>query len=1090
MRRNIGKNFITFFSAVLIMLLQLAGTAHAQLVWKGHTWNETTGGMAGVAQGNPANISVDANGYLHLTITNRNGTYTASEMFTQDNIGFGTYQYWIQGAVDNMDKSTVLGLFPYGPAAGIGADGENELDIELSHWNNGGCTTNPNCNADFTYYPSTGNKAVGPTEDDFIFSLNGGTLLTARLEWSSTSVTGTLMSGLQPIGTTQNVLRTFTLAPSDYTVRIPQTALPLGINLWSYQSLPASNQEVIIQDFQFVPQGSADFGFSATPASRTVTAGNGTTYTASASPLNGFTGTVSLTVSGLPPGAGASFNPASISGGSGSSTLNVSSSNTTPAGNYTLTVTGSSGSLSHSSTVALVVNPAVVPGFAVSASPSSQMVTAGSGTSYSATVSAVNGFTGAVALSASGLPAGASVSFSPASVTGSGTSTMSLTTSASTGAGAYTLTITGTSGSVSHAATVTLIVNAAPAPNFTLSASPSSQTVTVGSGTSYTAAVNAVNGFTGAVALSASGLPAGASVSFNPATVTGSGNSTVNVTTSGSTLAGTYTLTLTGVSGTLSHTTTVTLVVNPVGGSPTNIAPNGKGYIWHTLPSQTGTNNQTAATGINDGNLTVGVNADTAGEPSQNQYEAGGIIFTTAQSGITQVNFINGQIDTYGNGNFEQNLALQTYNGTAWSNVAGWTLSPAYPYTTAAGGVTYSFTGAALNGVLGVRVVGLLRCSCLDNSWSWIVNEVQIYASASSNFSLSASPASLTVTAGSGTSYTATVSAVNGFTGAVAFSASGLPTGASASFNPASVNGSGTSTVSVTTSSSTPAGMYTLTLTGTSGSLTHSATVTLVVNAAPVPNFTFSASPSSQTVTVGGGTSYTATVSPVNGFTGAVAFSASGLPTGVSATFNPTSVNGSGTSTVSVTTSGSTLAGTYALTLTGSSGSVTHSASVTLVVNPVAGTPVYQINSGGPVVAPFAADAYFTGGTADVTTGGTVDTSAVTNPAPEPVYDTERWGPFTYTVPSLTPAASYTVRLHFAEIYWTAAGQRSFNVLINGTQVLTNFDIIAAAGAAKKAIVKQFTATANGSGQIVVQYTAGVNSNDNNPKSSAIEIIH
>ena len=141
-------------------------------------------------------------------------------------------------------------------------------------------------------------------------------------------------------------------------------------------------------------------------------------------------------------------------------------------------------------------------------------------------------------------------------------------------------------------------------------------------------------------------------------------------------------------------------------------------------------------------------------------------------------------------------------------------------------------------------------------------------------------------------------------------------------------------------------------------------------------------------------------------------------------------------------------------------------------------------------MSPFAADKYFTGGNPDVTTGGTVDTSAVTNPAPEPVYDTERWGPFTYTVPGLTPGASYTVRLHFAEIYWTAVGQRSFNVLINGTQVLTNFDIIAAAGAAKKAIVKQFTATANASGQIVVQYTAGVNSNDNNPKSSAIEIIH
>jgi len=218
--------------------------------WKGHKWKITNGGMAGVAQGNPANVSVDASGYLHLSIVNRGGTYTASEMFTTDNLGFGTYQWQIDGAVDNMDKTTVLGLFPYGPAAGIGADGENELDIEFSQWNN----TCGGCDADFTFFPSTGNKAVGPQTDNFNFTLSGGTLVTARLVWSSTSVTGTIMSGLQPIGTTQNVLQTFTYSPADSAVRIPQVALPLGMNFWCFQSLPASNQEVIIRDFQFVPQ--------------------------------------------------------------------------------------------------------------------------------------------------------------------------------------------------------------------------------------------------------------------------------------------------------------------------------------------------------------------------------------------------------------------------------------------------------------------------------------------------------------------------------------------------------------------------------------------------------------------------------------------------------------------------------------------------------------------------------------------------------------------------------------------------------------------------------------------------------------------
>ncbi|MHB1865672.1 MAG: LamG domain-containing protein [Acidobacteriaceae bacterium] len=222
------------------------------LVWKGHTWNITNGGMAGVAQGNPANVSIDQNGYVHLQIVGSGGTYTASEMFSQDNMGYGAYQWVIQGSIDNMDKSTVLGLFPYGPAAGIGKDGENELDIEFSKWNNTLCSGA--CNADFTFYPSTGNIGLGPTEKDFNINLNGGTLTTARLAWTSTSVTGTVMSGLQPIGTTANVLETWTFAPSDYAARIPQQPLPVGMNLWSFKVLPASNQEVVLQDFQFIPQ--------------------------------------------------------------------------------------------------------------------------------------------------------------------------------------------------------------------------------------------------------------------------------------------------------------------------------------------------------------------------------------------------------------------------------------------------------------------------------------------------------------------------------------------------------------------------------------------------------------------------------------------------------------------------------------------------------------------------------------------------------------------------------------------------------------------------------------------------------------------
>ena len=98
--------------------------------------------------------------------------------------------------------------------------------------------------------------------------------------------------------------------------------------------------------------------------------------------------------------------------------------------------------------------------FSLAALPLSQPVTAGYSTSYTVTVAASNGFVGNVSLGASGLPAGASASFSPTSVSGgSGTSMLTVSTSGSTAAGSYTLMVTGTSGSLSHTANVTLVVS-------------------------------------------------------------------------------------------------------------------------------------------------------------------------------------------------------------------------------------------------------------------------------------------------------------------------------------------------------------------------------------------------------------------------------------------------------------------------------------------------------------------------------------------------------------------------------------------------------------------------------------------------------
>jgi|GEM_PF-476877 len=153
---------------------------------------------------------------------------------------------------------------------------------------------------------------------------------------------------------------------------------------------------------------------------------------------------------------------------------------------------------------------------------------------------------------------------------------------------------------------------------------------------------------------------------------------------------------------------------------------------------------------------------------------------------------------------------------------------------------------------------------------------------------------------------------------------------------------------------------------------------------------------------------------------------------------------------------------------------------------PGPGTPVLQIDAGSSsAVAPFIADTDYDSGTT-FSSSATIATSGVTNAAPAAVYQTVRWNTaFTYTLPGLTAGASYTVRLHFVELSFTASGQRTFNVAINGTSVLSNFDIFAQVGQ-NKALVKDFTATANASGQIIVAFSHGT---ADNPSIAGLEVI-
>ena len=156
------------------------------------------------------------------------------------------------------------------------------------------------------------------------------------------------------------------------------------------------------------------------------------------------------------------------------------------------------------------------------------------------------------------------------------------------------------------------------------------------------------------------------------------------------------------------------------------------------------------------------------------------------------------------------------------------------------------------------------------------------------------------------------------------------------------------------------------------------------------------------------------------------------------------------------------------------------------------GTEIVAIAAGGPAQSNAGGGDYAFVADEDVSGGG--DNSPVTatikltqpgaNAAPMGVYQYGRAGVFTYTIPGLTAGSTYTVLLHFAETYFTAAGDREFNVAINGTAVLTNLDVYATVGK-DAALLETFTATANSSGQIVVAFTLGA---ANQPLLMGLEI--
>ena len=234
------------------------------------------------------------------------------------------------------------------------------------------------------------------------------------------------------------------------------------------------------------------------------------------------------------------------------------------------------------------------------------------------------------------------------------------------------------------------------------------------------------------------------------------------------------------------------------------------------------------------------------------------------------------------------------------------------------------------------------------------------------------------------------------------------------------------------------------------------------------------------------GTTYTLSVTRAGTGTGTVTSSAGGINCGSTCTASLAS--GTSVTLTATAAAGSTFAG-WGGACTGSGScvvSMTAARAVTATFDGgTTGGPI-SINAGGAATGSFVADVGFSGGSTYSTTS-TIDTALVPSPVPpQAVFQSERYGEFSYTVSGLTAGNGYAVTLYFAESYWTAAGQRTFNVAVNGAGVLTAFDIFATAGGANRAVARTFQTTASASGQVVIQFTRG--GGPDNPKVSGIAV--
>jgi len=664
----------------------------------------------------------------------------------------------------------------------------------------------------------------------------------------------------------------------------------------------------------------------------------------------------------------------------------------------------------------IVFNPGTTADFALSTADTSLSVTQGSSATTTVSTSGSGGFNSAVSLSASGLPAGVTASFSPASIAapGSGNSTLTFTASSTATAGTSNVTITATGGGVTHTTTVALTVNAATAPNFAVSVSPGSLSVAQGSSGNTTVSTTVSGGFNAAVALSASGLPAGVTATFSPASIAapGSGTSTLTFAASSTAAIGTSTVTITASGGGVTHTGSVSLTIpqtNILGITPpdhvvivieenhsfSSIIGSSSAPFINSLAQQGALFTQSFAvehpSQPNYLDLFSGANQGVTDDSCPHTFSVENLATELTAAGETFTGFSE---DLPSAGSTVCTSGAYARKHAPWINFTNVPATSNLPFSS----FPTDFTTLPTVSIIDPNLNDDMHDGTITQADTWLQQNLSGYIQ-----------------------FAQTHNSLLIITWDEDDNASGnqIPT---IFVGPMVKQGQFAETINHFNVLRTIEDLYGLTHVGGAATATPISDVWKQAT----PDFSITASPGLLSVTQGSSTTSTISTTVSGGFSSAVALSASGLPAGVTASFSPASIAapGSGSSTLTLTASSTATTGAVNVTVTATGGSVTHTTVISLTVNAPA-TPDFAVSASPATLS--ITQAGSGSSTISTTVSGGFNSAISLSASGLPAGVTASFSPASITAPgsgssTLTLSASSTATTGTANVTVTATG--------------------------------------------------------------------